>query len=118
MKGAQLGPTWGVGPRGPRAPSLSHETRPRGPETRPVGSQGDPKHAKTLACHGGAPIEWREGPKSPNSRVFGKGKGAGKGAGKWRVSGGSRRVRVKGDRSPPTLALALCALLLPLLETP
>ena len=58
------------------------ETRPRGPETRPVGSQGDPKHAKTLACHGGAPIEWREGPKSPNSRVFGKGKGAGKGAGK------------------------------------
>jgi len=48
---------YSVGPRGPRAPSLSHETRPRGPETRPVGSQGDPKHTTTLACHGGAPIE-------------------------------------------------------------
>ena len=58
------------------------ETRPRGPETRPAGSQGDPKHATTLACHGGAPIEWKLGPKLPNSRVFGEGKGAGKGAGK------------------------------------
>ena len=68
--------------RGTKVNFNCHETRPRGPETRPAGSQGDPKHATTLACHGGAPIEWKLGPKLPNSRVFGEGKGAGKGAGK------------------------------------
>ena len=45
-------------------------------------SQGHPKLTATLACHGGAPIEWKLGPKLPNSRVFGEDKGAGKGAGK------------------------------------
>ena len=51
------------------------------PKLGPLGPMGILSTA-TLACHGGAPIQWNLGPKLPNSRVFGKGKGAGKGAGK------------------------------------